>query len=158
MSAKFLLVLIFFGVPAHCFSQLQEIHSKASWTVMGEVKWINTTKARLQFTSTGKDTSYWLYLKDEKTLKNTRDMPVLNYFSIHFDNEGDALPALKNLLFSFFEDSHARDKTFEKTFRLGNSLVLVQHAGKLTGKSILLTTREGSIILSKREIQKLLGG
>lgn len=142
-------------LSATCFAQLEEVNSKPDWKTIGEVKWISTTKARLQYLVQRADTSYWLYLKSEKVLKNNRDMPVVSYFSLHFQNDGNALGALQSLLLSFFDDEHAKDKAYEKTFRLGNTLVLVQHYSRIFGKGILLTTKDGYIVLNKNDLKKL---
>ncbi|RYZ58944.1 MAG: hypothetical protein EOO14_09040 [Chitinophagaceae bacterium] len=139
------------------FAQLKEVGPAPDWQTVGEVKWLKTTKARLQYIVQKSDTAYWLYLKDEKVLRNNRDMPVINYFSIRFRNEGAALQALETLLFSFFEGEGAKDKAYEKTFLLGNTMVMVQHSPKIIGKAIMLTTKEGSVILTKNELKKLFG-
>jgi hypothetical protein len=154
LSVLFLALLL----SANSFSQLKELGPAPDWLTIGEVKWLKTTKARLQYNVQQSDTTYWLYLKDEKVLRNNRDMPVINYFSIRFRNEGDALQALESLLFSFFEGEGAKDKGYEKTFSLGNTLVMVQHSPKIIGKAIMLTTKEGSVILTKNELKKLFGG
>ncbi|HEY1021991.1 MAG TPA: hypothetical protein VGE06_06745 [Flavisolibacter sp.] len=142
-------------LSASSFAQLKEVGSGPDWQTIGEVKWLKTTKARLQYIVQRADTTYWLYLKDEKVLRNNRDMPVINYFSIRFRNEGAALQTLEALLFSFFEGEGANDKAYEKTFWLGNTMVLVRHSPKIIGKAVMLTTKEGSIILTKNELTKL---
>jgi hypothetical protein len=136
------------------YAQLQEADISApEWKVIGELRWINTVKAKLQYIAHGHDTTYRLYLQDEPTLKNNRDLPVHQYFSILFESEGNSLTMLQQLLLSFFDSDNGRNK---KTFRLGNTLVSVQHAGKITSKAILLATQDGAIYLSKSEVKKLL--
>lgn len=142
-------------LSAGSIAQLREVGPTPDWQTVGEVKWLKTTKARLQYNVQRADTTYWLYLKDEKVLRNNRDMPVINYFSIRFRNEGAALQVLETLLFSFFEGEGANDKAYEKTFMLGNTMVLVQHSPKIIGKAVMLTTKEGSVILTRNELAKL---
>ena len=142
-------------LSAVSFSQLKEVGPAPDWKTVGEVKWLKTTKARLQYNVQRADTTYWLYLKDEKVLRNNRDMPVINYFSIRFRNEGEALQALETVLFSFFEGEGAKDKAYEKTFLLGNTMVMVQHSPKIIGKAVMLTTKEGSVILTRSGLAKL---
>ncbi|MBB1286063.1 hypothetical protein HRH25_16890 [Flavisolibacter sp. BT320] len=154
---KLAVLILAVVVSASSFSQLKEVGPAPDWQTVGEVKWLKTTKARLQYTVQRTDTTYWLYLKDEKVLRNNRDMPVVNYFSIRFRDEGAALQALETLLFSFFDGEGANDKAYEKTFWLGNTMVMVQHSPKIIGKAVMLTTKEGSVILTKNELKKLFG-
>lgn len=142
-------------LSASSFAQLKEVGPAPDWQTIGEVKWLKTTKARLQYYVQRADTTYWLYLKDEKVLRNNRDMSVVNYFSIRFRNEGAALQSLETVLFSFFEGEGAKNKAYEKTFWLDNTLVMVQHSPKIIGKALMLTTKEGSVILNRNEIAKL---
>ncbi|NTS39432.1 hypothetical protein HRG84_00825 [Flavisolibacter sp. BT320] len=154
---RFAMLFAVLLLSVHSFAQLKELGPAPEWQTVGEVKWLKTTKARLQYNVQRNDTTYWLYLKDEKVLRNNRDMPVINYFSIRFMNEGAALQALETLLLSFFEGDGAKEKAYEKTFTLGNTLVMVQHSPKIIGKAIMLTTKEGSVILTKNEVTKLFG-
>jgi hypothetical protein len=149
---SFLMSLFYNGI-----AQIQEIEVKTQWITIGELKWLSTIKAQLQYTTVGKDTTYLLYLKDEQTLKNSRDMSVIRHFSIRFNSQGNTLNELKRLLFSFFENENAKNKEYDKTFRLGETMVNVQHYRKLTGKTIMFYTKDGYILFTKRELAKLFG-
>lgn len=154
---KIILLLVLTPIIHYSIAQVEEIKVTTEWTTLGELKWMNVTKAQLQYSTKGKDTTYWLYLKDEQTLKNSRDMSVYRHFSIRFTNDGNALGELKRMLFSFFEKEHAKDKKYDKTFRLGSTMVNVQHYRKLASTGIMFYTKEGYIIFSKRELTKLFG-
>lgn len=154
---KILLLSLLMPFFYNTTAQIEEIEVKTQWITIGELKWINTIKAQLQYTNTGKDTTYLLYLKDEQTLKNSRDMSVIRHFSIQFNSEGNTLGELKRLLFSFFEKENAKNKEYDKTFRLGNTMVNVQHYRKLTGNTIMFYTKDGYILFTKRELTKLFG-
>lgn len=148
-----ILMPLFYG----CFAQIEEVTTKTEWITLGELKWMGIIKAQLQYGNSEKDTTYLLYLKDEQTLKNSRDMSVHRHFSIRFANDGNTLSELKRLLFSFFESENAKNKDYVKTFRLGSTIVNVQHYRKLTSHTIMFYTKEGYILFTKRELGKLFG-
>lgn len=154
---KIILLIIFVPFFFPCLAQLEEIKDKIEWTTIGELKWMGITKAQLSYVPQGKDSACWLFMKDETILKSSNGRSVNNYYSIHFNTSGNTLENLKKILFSFFEKENAGKKDYEKTFRLGASTVVVQHSGKLMGKSILFVTKEGHTIFNKRELMKLFG-
>jgi hypothetical protein len=139
-------------------AQLQEMEtSKAEWITVGEVKWLSNTKASLKYLDAGGDKTYLLYLQDDEKLKNNRDMTVYQYFSIRFSGKDNTIEKLYELLLAFFEDENRKNKTYEKTFLLGNDMVLVRHFPKITTHAIVLATKENHITLTKKEIKKLFG-
>jgi hypothetical protein len=154
---KAFLFLLSMAFIQHGIAQLEEVKDKIEWTTLGELKWLGTIKAQLQYTDNGKDTTYLLYLKDEQTLKNSNDRSVIKHFSIIFHSSSNTLEELKSILFSFFEEENVKNKKYDRTFRLGNTMVNVQHYSKLTAKAIMFYTKEGYIILNKRELTKLFG-
>lgn len=141
-----------------CFGQIEEIEStKSAWVTIGKVKWLANTRATLKYSTNGRDTIYMLYLQDDVKLKNSSDMTVYNYFSLSFDGAGNTLNKLYDLLMSFFSDENRKNKSYEKTFRLGKDMVLVRHFNKLTAKSILLATGKNHITFTEKELKKLFG-
>jgi hypothetical protein len=154
---KIILLLAFTPFFFPSMAQVEEIKDKPQWTTVGELKWMGITKAQLAYTMQGKDTAYWLYLKDETTLKSSNGSSVNKHYSIHFNNSGNALKNLKEMLFSFFEKENLKNKDYDKTFRLGDATVVVQHYRKLTGNTIMFYTKEGYTIFNKRELTKLFG-
>lgn len=153
-------IKLLFTLMSFCFfsmAQVEEIKERPDWTTIGELKWMGTTKAQLAYTAQGKDTSYWLYLKDETILKSSNGRSVTKHFSIRFNNSGNALEHLKSMLFSFFEKENLKNKEYDKTFHLGGTTVVVQHYRKLTGTNIMFYTKEGYTLFNKRELTKLFG-
>lgn len=131
-------------------AQLEE-KSRRDWTTVGELKYIATTRARLQYSAVGKDTSYILLFKDAR--KEFKD----HYFTIGFSGADDTRLRLYALLTSFFSAEHKNEKSYEKTFRLGEAMVHVQHYRKIATPGIMLTTEDGFIILTENEINRLFG-
>ncbi len=131
-------------------AQLKEHEPVANWKLIGQVKYAGPTKASLKYMLIGKDTTYLLMMRDDR-------YELKEFFSITFNGSGGTLAAFRNLLFSFFEQEHKKDKKYEKTFSLGTTLVHVQHYKKLTGATIMLTTKEGYILFTKNELERLFG-
>lgn len=154
---KVILLLVFTPFFLLSMAQLEEIKDKPEWTTIGELKWMGITKAQLAYTAQGKDTAYWLFLKDETILKKSNGSSAYKHYSIHFNSAGNALESLKNILFSFFEKENLKNKDYDKTFRLGNVTVVVQHYRKLTANGIMFYTKEGYTVFNKRELTKLFG-
>jgi hypothetical protein len=154
---KIILLLAFTPCFFQSMAQLEEIKDKTQWTTVGELKWMGITKAQLAYNAQGKDTAYWLFLKDETTLKSSNGRSVNKHYSIHFNNSGNALGNLKKMLFSFFEKENLKNKDYDKTFHLGNVTVVVQHYRKLTANTIMFYTKEGHTVFNKRELAKLFG-
>ena len=151
-----LLTLLTLLTPMKGKAQLQELEpSKLSWTTVGEVKGLSHTKASLKYLVAGADTTYLLTLQDEQKLKNSRDMTVRKYFSIQFSGQDNTCERLYALLSSFFTKENSRNKSYEKTFRLGNEMILVRHHSTLTAAAIVLATTKNHIVLTKKEVDKL---
>lgn len=137
------------------YAQLEEIESsKSSWVTVGEVKWLSNVKASLKYIP-GIDKTYLLYLQDDEKLKNNRDMTVYQYFSVRFSGKDNTAEKLYELLISFFDEENKKNKSYEKTFRLGTEMMLVRHFPKLTTHAIVLATKQNHITLTKKEINKL---
>lgn len=154
---KIALLLAFTSFFFPSMAQLEEVKDKPQWTTIGRVKWMGITKAQLAYNIQGKDTAYWLYLKDETILKSSNGSSVYKHYSIHFNNSGNALENLRKMLFSFFEKENAENKEYDKTFHLGDATVVVQHYRKLVTKGIMFYTKEGYTVFNKRELTKLFG-
>ena len=138
------------------YGQLTELKPAAEWQTIAEVKVLTASKAKLAYLP-GTDSVYLLTLKDEKVLKNSRDMAVVNYYHVRFNGEHDTLFNLYLLLKSFFLPANQKDKNYQKTFALGTTTVQVQHFNNLTGKNIMFVTKDGYTMFSEREIDKLFG-
>lgn len=137
-------------------AQLQEVEtSKANWITVGELKWLSNTKASLKYSANGNDTTYLLYLQDAVKLKNNNDRTIYQYFTIRFSGEDNTLGKLYDLLISFFDNENWKNKQYEKTFRLGSEMVLVQRFPKVTAKAIVLATKNNSIVFTEKELKKL---
>lgn len=142
-----LLLLLLVAVAV---AQIEEQVSR-DWKTLGELKTFGLTKARMQFTVSGSDTSSMLFMKD------FTKQPENNYFSIVFNNAGDTFNKFYNLLVSFFLDKNRKDKDYMRTVKLGKTMVNMQHQGLIGSAGVRLTTNEGYIVLSKRDIDKLFG-
>lgn len=141
-----IVLILFLNVQAG--AQLKELEPVAEWKLVGQVKYAGPAKASLKYMATGNDTTYLLTMRDDR-------YELKEFFSISFNGSGGTLTAFRNLLFSFFEEEHRKDKKYEKTFSLGTTLVHVQHYKKLTGATIMLTTKEGYILFTKKDLEKL---
>ncbi len=144
--------LIFFAslITASSHAQLTEIKPAGEWQTIGVVKWAGPPKASLKFLPGKTDTAYLLMMRDER-------YELKQFFSISFNGQGGTLQSFYTLLLSFFEKENRKNKKYEKTFRLGTTMVHVQHFKKLTGAYVMLSTNEGNILLNEGEIKKLFG-
>ncbi len=146
------------GVSGLSFGQLQEIEtSKANWITLGEIKWLGNSKASLKYLVNKEDTSYLLLMQDEEKLKNSRDKSVTKLFSIRFSGQNNTVGKLYDLLAAFFTDENRKNKKLEKIFTLGTEMIHVQHYSKLTGHTIMFSTKENHILFSQNELRKLFG-
>jgi hypothetical protein len=143
----FLTLLFLWGFTA--FAQLDE-RAPADWKVIGRLKFGGITKAKLQYTNTGQDTLYMLFIKD------VREQPKDNYFSITFRNTDDTYARLYSILKSFFLNENKKSG-YSRTFKLGDTGVNVQHHLLVTGRGIMLTTKDGYTYWSEKDIDKLFG-
>jgi len=128
-----------------------EMAGTANWQPVGEVKSLGSTKAKLQYHVAETDTTYFLLLKDF-----TRQEDI-HYFSITFKNTQQAFGKLYTLLLSFFNRENRENSNYMQTFRLGDTPVNLQHCTLIGRHGVRLTTREGFINLSEKEIRKLFG-
>lgn len=143
-----LLMTLFFCVFV-AGAQLDE-REPADWKVIGRLKFGGLTKAKLQYTNTGTDTLYMLFIKD------VREQPKDNYFSITFRNVDDTFAKLYSILKSFFLDENKK-KNYSRTFKLGDTGVNVQHHLLVTGRGIMFTTKDGYTYWSEKDVDKLFG-
>lgn len=150
MNRMIVMVAILFISVNRLVAQIEQLE-KRDWTVVGELKSLGVTKARMQFLPHGSDTTYMLFMKDMKNPK------VVNYFSVSFRNINNTYGQLFDLMKTFFTEENRRNKKYEQTFRLGTTYVHIQHKPLITSHGIMLTTKEGFIYLSERDIEKLFG-
>jgi hypothetical protein len=130
-------------------AQLQEMET-TGWTVIGHLKRLGGTIAKMEYKVSGNDTLYNLLMKDFKKQEET------NYFGLGFRSTGNSFGRFYSLLKSFFlPENKGRD--YMKTFRLGNENVNLQHTVVIGSKAVRLTTTEGYINLSEKDIDKVFG-
>lgn len=130
-------------------AQLQELET-GGWSVIGHIKRVGTTIAKMEYKASGADTAYNLLMKDFTKQAET------NYFSLGFRSTGSSFERFYQLLKSFFLPGN-KSKSYMKTFRLGNDQVNLQHIALIGSKGVRLTTTEGYINLSEKDIDKLFG-
>ncbi|HOZ84773.1 MAG TPA: hypothetical protein PK191_04740 [Niabella sp.] len=157
-KARFVLLVFAVAIQLVVHGQIQELSaSKTVWITIGQLKWLANTKASLKYASNGKDTVYLMQLQDDTKLKDSRDRVVTKSFGISFKEAGQTLNQLYNMLQAFFEDANKRNKNYERSFRLGNDLVLVRHYMFIPTHTIIFVSKDSHIIFSEREIRKLFG-
>ena len=125
---------------------------KTDWQPIGKLKSLGSTIASLEYSVSGRDTIYLLLMKD---FTKRGENAEAQYFSIKFNGVDDTLKNFHQLLKSFFLDENRKDKKYTQTFRLGDQMVHLQHTLLVTGKGVMLSTKEGYINLSKGNIEKL---
>lgn len=124
---------------------------QAEWTVIGEVKSLGTTIAKFEYNAADTDTVYFLLMKDFKKQEE------VNYFSMKFKGRGNACSQFYQLLKSFFIKDNKANKNYMQTFTLGETGVNLQHCTLIAKHGLRLTTKEGFINLSEKDIDKLFG-
>lgn len=127
---------------------------KAEWKTVGKLKSLGSTLASLDYNVSGPDTIYLLFMKDF-TKRGENAEP--RFFSIKFNGMDNTVEKLYQLLKSFFLDENRKNKNYTQSFRLGDQMVYLQHNLLVTGKGVMLSTKEGYINLSKGDIDKLFG-
>jgi hypothetical protein len=147
---KIALIIIFLVPFSVCNAQIEE-KEPTDWQTIGRLHFGGITKARLQYIASGEDTTYLLFIKD------VRDQPKDNYFSITFKGIDNTYDKLYNILKSFFLDENKKNKKYSRTFRLGDKGVNVQHYRLITGRGIMFTTNDGYTYWSEQDIDKLFG-
>jgi hypothetical protein len=130
--------------------QIEE-RETAGWQVIGRLKFGGITKAKMEYTVSGTDTTYLLFIKD------VRDQPKDNYFGITFKSVDGTYGKLYAILKSFFLPENKKDKKYSRTFNLGTTGVHVQHYQLITGRGIMFSTAEGHTYWSAKDIDKLFG-
>ena len=146
---KFFLSLLFCSMMVAGHAQLQELET-GGWTVIGHIKRLGTTIAKMEYKLSGSDTAYNLLMKD------FTKQPETNYFSLGFKSTGNSFGRFYGLLKSFFLPEN-KGKEYMKTFRLGNDNVNLQHTVVIGSKAVRLTTTEGYINLSEKDIDRIFG-
>ncbi|MFT3680462.1 MAG: hypothetical protein QM791_09335 [Ferruginibacter sp.] len=147
---KILIAFVFLFQVVVVKAQL-EMAEQVQWTKIGELKTLGITKAKLEYHAETTDTVYFLLMRDFRKQQET------NYFSVKFRGEGNTLAVFYELLVSFFTDENKKDKDYMKTFRLGKEPVNLQHCSLIGTHGVRLTTNDGYINLSKKDIDKLFG-
>jgi len=145
-----ILYLLTFLVTTATHAQLTEKET-GNWQPVGKLKFGGITKASLEYQHTGRDTTYLLFVKD------FREQPKDNYFSIQFKNTDGTFSKLYTILKSFFLPENKRNKNYSRTFQLGNATVNVSHKILITGRGIMFYTKEGYANWSEKDIDKLFG-
>ncbi|RYY70801.1 MAG: hypothetical protein EOO13_05350 [Chitinophagaceae bacterium] len=146
---KISLVLLLCCFIYSSIAQLQEMET-TGWSLVGQVKRVGTTIAKMEYKVFASDTAYHLLMKDFK------QQPEINYFSLSFRSTDQAFGRFYNLLKSFFLPENKK-KDYMKTFRLGTEGVNLQHTTVIGSKAVRLTTTEGYINLSEKDIDKIFG-
>jgi hypothetical protein len=122
-----------------------------NWQPIGKLKFGGITKASMEYLNTGSDTTYLLFVKD------FREQPKDHYFSIKFKNTGGTYSQLYTILKSFFLPGNKKNKTYVRTFDLGNTVVNVSHKRLITSRGIMFFTKDGYANWSEKDIDKLFG-
>jgi len=141
-----LLLPIFFAGTA----QINE-REATDWQPIGRLHFGGITKASMEYKANEQDTTYLLFVKD------VREVPKNNYFTIKFKNTNGTYEKLYTILKSFFLPEYKKDKKYSRTFDLGNTGVNVQHYRLITGRGIMFYTQSGYTYWSEYDIDKLFG-
>lgn len=131
-------------------AQIEEKKS-ADWQILGRLKFGGITKAKMEFTASGTDTTYMLLIKD------VRDQPENHYFSITFKGINETYEKFYAILKSFFLPENKKNKRYSRTFNLGNISVNVQYHQLITGRGVIFSTNDGYTYWSEKDIDKLFG-
>ena len=131
-------------------AQIEE-RETAGWQVIGRLKFGGITRAKMEYTLSGTDTTYLLFIKD------VRDQPKDNYFGITFKSIDGTYEKLYTILKSFFLPENKKDRKYSRTFNLGTTGVHVQHNQLITGRGVMFSTTEGHTYWSAKDIDKLFG-
>jgi len=150
MLSKTLATFLFSFVVPPLAAQIT-MADKADWYPVGQVRSIGTLIAKLEYSTAGNDTTYLLLMKDFKKQQE------VNYFSLRFKSTANACAQFYELLKSFFEDANRKNKDYMQTFKLGETGVNLQHCTLIAKHGVRLTTRDGYINLSEKDIDKLFG-
>jgi hypothetical protein len=147
---KNILFLILLTTSLLANAQLIEKET-ADWQTIGQLKFGGITKAKVQYTASGSDTTYFLFIKD------VRDQPKDHYFSITFKNLDGTFEKFYDILKSFFLEENKKNRNYSRTFKLGDKGVNIQYHLLITGRGIRFTTSDGYTYWSEKDIDKLFG-
>jgi hypothetical protein len=148
---RYALILAFATIlQLQLYAQLEEKES-SEWQVIGRLHFGGITKARMQYTLNGRDTTYMLLVKDAGEKDRTK------YFSIVFKGIDNTYAKLYEILKSFFLDEHKKDRKYIRAFDLGTTGVSVQHYRLIDGRGVMFYTRDGYALWTERDIDKLFG-
>ena len=92
---KMMLLIILLMAFSASYAQIEE-REAAGWQVISRLKFGGITKAKMEYTVSGNDTTYLLFIKD------VRDQPKDNYFGITFKSVDGTYEKLYTILKSFF--------------------------------------------------------
>lgn len=146
----FFFITAFLITTATVNAQLTE-KEPGNWQLIGKLKFGGITKASLEYKSNGTDTTYLLFIKDQR--EGIKD----NYFGINFKNTNGTYSKLYTILKSFFLDEHKKDKAYSRTFELGTTSVNVSHKRLITSRGIMFYTKDGYTTWSENDIDRLFG-
>lgn len=149
-----ILLCFLFVISFHFAGAQITMAEKADWIPIGKLKTLGNTKASLEYRLSGRDTVYLLFMKD---FTKRGEKAESHYFSVTFNGVDNTFPKFYELLKSFFLKENRKNKNYTQTFRLGDKMVNLQHYLLVTGKGVMLTTKEGYINLSEGDIDKLFG-
>jgi hypothetical protein len=147
---KMILIAISLIASLAVNAQIEERES-ADWRIIGRLKFGGITKAKMEYTVSGTDTTYFLFVKD------VRDQPKDNYFGITFKSINGTYEKLYTILKSFFLPENKKDKKYSRTFNLGKTGVHIQHRQLITSRGIMFSTSEGYTYWSEKDVDKLFG-
>lgn len=147
---KTLSIFLFLATAFFTRAQIKELEVNNEWQLLGEVKYVGAAKASLKYLPGKADTTYLLLMRDMR-------YELKKYFSVQFEGQGGTVEELYKILLSFFEKENRKNKNYERLFNLGDTRVHVQHYKQLTGNQVMLSTKEGNILLGEGEIKRLFG-
>jgi hypothetical protein len=147
---RIIIITITFLVSSVLYAQLEE-KTAGDWQTIGQLKFGGIIKAKLEYTASGNDTTYFLLIKD------VREQPKDNYFSITFKNIDGTFEKFYTILKSFFLEENKKNRNYSRTFKLGNKGVSIHYHLLITGRGIRFTTSDGYTYWSEKDIEKLFG-
>lgn len=147
---KTLAITIFLAAALSTQAQLKENTINRDWQILGQVKYVGAAKASLEYIPSKSDTTYLLLMRDMR-------YELKKYFSVQFSGKGGAVEEFYKILISFFQKENRKNKDYERLFTLGDTRVHVQHYKQLTGNQVMLSTKDGNILLGEGEIKRLFG-
>ncbi len=132
-------------------AQLKE-NDPVKWKELHTVKVMGSVKAEMLYVNDGKDSTYMLLLENMDKPKNKS-----RYFSIRFHGRDNTYEKLYAILKSFFLEENKKNKSYYKSFQLGETNVKVQHNRFVGTVGIRISTGYEFITLSEKQVDKLFG-